>query len=476
MGKPAFPNLGMSYHGYIKLSYRTNSGNLQLNIVLYQGVYFWMPFLRPQCWGCCLLLSSERKDIIMSTENVSKNTETKMQFILDGDKELKEVPRDKCKPVEYPIRYKLKNAFEVFVRVDGTENYWISNYGRCVNNLNRKDKGTFFKHKEGKCNCTVFETEYYITSCLMKKQRNGKRKPDSRKKKTEIVFKLNTTEQERNSALEEMQKADDTRLYTIESDRNRRDTTLAGLVAETFLAGYKGRTKIWHKDGDETNNWYKNLLTVTPDDYKGLRAGTVTWQELNIGQEYIEYENKASHQAYRVYNGIRERCGYTKDNDKIRKCYDDTAMWQGWIDNPKSFVRWYLEHYYECGDEEMDVDKDLFGDGSGMYHPDFCCILPKGLNTLLANSKKHYKEGGTPENTLPLGVRYSNRRKKYYGEITFTGAERPIPLSEWDTPEEAFAEYRRMKQADILRVAAEYKGKIPDYIYKKLLEVEVEPY
>ncbi len=29
---------------------------------------------------------------------------------------------------------------------------------------------------------------------------------------------------------------------------------------------------------------------------------------------------------------------------------------------------------------------------------------------------------------------------------------------------------------DILRVAAEYKEKIPDYIYKKLLEVEVKPY
>ena len=93
----------------------------------------------------------------MSTENVNKNTETKMQFILDENKELQEIPKDKCKPVEYPIRYRLKNAFEVFVRVDGTENYWISNYGRCVNNLNRKDKGTFFKHKEGKCNCTVFE-------------------------------------------------------------------------------------------------------------------------------------------------------------------------------------------------------------------------------------------------------------------------------------------------------------------------------
>ena len=151
-------------------------------------------------------------------------------------------------------------------------------------------------------------------------------------------------------------------------------------------------------------------------------------------------------------------------------------MWQGWLDDPKSFVKWYLEHYYECGDEQMDVDKDLFGDGSGMYHPDFCCILPKGLNTLLANSKKHYAEGETPENTLPLGVRYSRRRKKYYGEITFTGAEDSIPLSDWDTPEEAFAEYKRMKQADILSVAAEYKEKIPEYIYKKLLEVEVKPY
>ena len=176
------------------------------------------------------------------------------------------------------------------------------------------------------------------------------------------------------------------------------------------------------------------------------------------------------------YNSIRARCRDTKDNGRVGRCYDDTAMWQVWLDNPKAFVRWYLEHYYDCGDEVMHVDKDLFGDGSGMYHEDFCCILPQGLNTLLANSKKHYYEGKSGENSLPLGVRYSKRKKKYYGVIQFTGTERPIPLSDWDTPEEAFAEYKRMKQADILKVAAEYKGKIPEYIYKKLLEVEVKPY
>lgn len=369
----------------------------------------------------------------MNTEIITENldtTESKMQFILDENRELQEISKDKCKPVEYPIKYKLKNAFEVFVRVDGTENYWISNYGRCVNNylsnkLSKKPKpnggGKFYEHKQGKCHYTIFE---------------------------------------------------------IEKDGStwKRDTTPEDLVVDAFLVKYKGRFKVWHKDGDESNNWYKNLLTVTPDDYKNLKAGKITWQELNLEQEYIEYENKASLHAYKVYDGILSRCKSTESTVSIHKCYNKTAMWKGWLDDPKSFVKWYLEHYYECGDEQMDVDKDLFGDGSGMYHPDFCCILPKGLNILLANSKKHYKNGETPDNVLPLGVRYNGKTRKYTSEITFTGAEKAIPLSEWDTAEEAFEEYRVLKRADMLIVAAKYKNSIPDYIYDRLLTVEVKPY
>ena len=170
------------------------------------------------------------------------------------------------------------------------------------------------------------------------------------------------------------------------------------------------------------------------------------------------------------------RCKSVKETVNIHKCYNNTDMWQGWLDDPKSFVKWYLEHYYECGDESMQVDKDLFGNGSNMYHPDFCCILPQGLNVLLANAKKHYEEGETPENVLPLGVRYNGKTGKYTSEITFTGAEKPTPLSEWDTAEEAFEEYKIMKKADILMVAAKYKESIPDYIYEVSLKVEIKPY
>lgn len=74
------------------------------------------------------------------------------------------------------------------------------------------------------------------------------------------------------------------------------------------------------------------------------------------------------------------------------------------------------------------------------------------------------------------GVYYSGRTGKYFSKITFTGSEQQITLSGWDTPEESFAEYKMMKKADILMMAAKYKEQIPDYIYDKLLKVEVQPY
>lgn len=369
--------------------------------------------------------------------------EKNIQYILNENKEMVEIPKDEVKPVEYPIKYKLKNAFEVFVRVKGTENYWISNYGRCVNNLNRKDKTTFYEHKQGN-HYTIFEIE---RSEVLITQKGKPTKRRGKQTKTKIV-----------------------------ESRYKRETTASDLVAEAFLVKYDKRVKVWHKDGDRFNNWYKNLLMVTPADYKKLCKGEITWQELNLEQEYIEYENKASSHAYKVYDGIKTRCKDTENDDHIRKCYDKVTMCQEWLDNPKSFVKWYLDHYYTVDDEEMDCDKDLLSGDSKIYSPETCCILPKSLNAILANCKKHYREGTNEENTLPFGVIYNGKKKKYYSDIQFTGTEKNIKLSEWDTAEEAFKEYKMMKQADILMVAAQYKNKIPDYIYHKLLEVEIKPY
>ncbi|WP_166433152.1 hypothetical protein [Lacrimispora sphenoides] len=45
-----------------------------------------------------------------------------------------------------------------------------------------------------------------------------------------------------------------------------------------------------------------------------------------------------------------------------------------------------------------------------------------------------------------------------------------------DTPEESFEEYKKIKQADVLLMAAKYKNRVPKHIYDPLLKVEVKPY
>lgn len=135
----------------------------------------------------------------MNTNTVTtniENTEQTTQYILDENKELVEISKDLCKPVEFPIRYKLTSAFEVFVRVNGTENYWISNYGRCVNNIRRKDKKTFYEHRTGRCHYSIHEIEKYIEKCPFKQYKNGKIKFDESKRTNVRMLSLTLTEDE----------------------------------------------------------------------------------------------------------------------------------------------------------------------------------------------------------------------------------------------------------------------------------------
>ena len=404
---------------------------------------------------------------------ISDTEPPKIQYILDENGELTEIPKDKCIPVEHPIKCKLVNAFEVFVRVNRTENYYISNYGRLINN--RRNKNRFYEHKTGYCHYSIYEVEKMLVSfpCTMRK--NGTLNIDRKNKRIEQLLNSGISDEECEKILAECQDVDKKRVYEIERNQYEENIYTDELVAKHFLVPNE-KSKIWHKDGDKNNNWYKNLIYVTDKQFWQLNTGKVTWQELSLKQEYIEYENRASMLAYQHYNAIKTRCKETKNIDRIGSHYADAVMCQEWQDNPKAFVKWYFEHYYYSGGgESMAVDKDLFGDGSHIYSPETCCILPQGLNTLLSNCKKHYYKETTTENLLPFGVK-SNAENKYYGEITLSGTDKRIRLSEWNTPEEAFEEYKIFKEADMRIAVLKYKDRIPDYIYKKFLTVEIQPY
>jgi hypothetical protein len=313
---------------------------------------------------------------------------------------------------------------EIFVQVHNTINYWISNYGRLVNNLRKK----FYLHKVGDVHWTI--QGYYLA---------GVKCP--------------------------------------------RDTYPSELVAEHFLEKVKGKNRIWIIDGNRASNYYKNLIYVDDQEYYDLNIGKSKFEDLGRSQEYVPYINVHKNRAMQIYNGIYMRC-YDSELKKKYPHYEETTMHKGWHKDPEVFCDWYEFNYYKCDNEQMVVDKDLLFKGNKEYAPDKCCILPWTLNVMLSNCKKHYNRSDSilkrKESGLPLGVRYDESRNKYYGQIKMDKLlscdSEVITLNYWGTQEEAFSEYKRHKEAYILIMADKYKNKVPKFIYDALLRLTVEPY
>ncbi len=296
---------------------------------------------------------------------------------------------------------------EVFVLVNGTNNCWISNHGRLVNNLH----GEFYMHKTGYAHYTL----------------------------SGIDIKIET--------------------YTDK------------LVGEHFLEKSGKCNRIWHIDRNKDNCFYRNLIWVSGEEYIDLQRGILTVEEIGRQQEYRLYISLKSNIAYSIWNGIYNRCYKNSD------VYEGAFMCDLWKNNKDAFAEWWSAEYYECDGESMAVDKDILFPGNKEYAPDKCCIIPQTLNTMVSNCRKHkLPKWKRSKMNLPLGVRYDSRMEMYYGEIKPYGHDEVIRLSYWATPEEAFEEYKKHKQADILIMADKYKNKVPKKVYDALLIFEVKPY
>lgn len=160
---------------------------------------------------------------------------------------------------------------EIFVLVNGTNNYWISNHGRLVNNL----RSNFHMHKTGYAH------------------------------------------------------------YTLSGIDRKIETYTDKLVAENFLENPHSYKKIWHIDRAKNNCYYRNLIWVNNEEYIDLERGILLVEELGRQQEYIPYITLKSNTAYSIWNGIYIRCYKRDDvYDGSYMCdlwrYDKDAFAEWW--------------------------------------------------------------------------------------------------------------------------------------------------
>jgi hypothetical protein len=248
----------------------------------------------------------------------------------------------------------------------------------------------------------------------------------------------------------------------------------------TVRAGEKGFTKY----GDEY---------VAIEDQNGRKV-TIEFQDDAKYTYHVYEQNFRSGNVHNPYNRRVFGVGYVGDgpylskkpgnkkypeyqtwSNMIMRCYRDTyqathTSYIGCSVDPEwhdyqNFAKWWNENFYTIPGERMDFDKDLLFKGNRVYAPEKCCIIPHRLNLLFM--RRTQKEKSTPTGILETSS------GKYYATYGATGKTNGR-AGPFDTLEEAFAEYKKIKESAIRAMVEQYKDEIPKHVYNAALNWRVE--
>lgn len=210
-------------------------------------------------------------------------------------------------------------------------------------------------------------------------------------------------------------------------------------------------------------NDYKTKVT-----YYQFKNGQIKnpYQKSVYGIGYLgegDYKTKVNGKKTRQYIKwffMFNRC-YTSSQSKY-PTYINCTVCDEWH-NFQVFAKWYDENYYEVNNEVMELDKDILIKGNKIYSPETCVFVPNNVNNLFT---KHDSKRGD----YPIGVYYMKDRNKYRAQCSKEGEQY---LGDYNTPEEAFNQYKITKESYIKELAERYKDKIPKKLYDALIKYEV---
>lgn len=164
-------------------------------------------------------------------------------------------------------------------------------------------------------------------------------------------------------------------------------------------------------------------------------------------------------QIWKRWYDIHYRCYSTQLHERYPS-YVGCSVCEEW-NNFNNFYAWYQDNYYEVEGQKMDLDKDILCKGNKIYSPDTCVFVPHKINTMFTNGKRN-------RGAYPLGVHIDKDRKKYRACIGHN------KLGRFNTPEQAFIAYKKVKEKRIKELAKEYKDQIPEKLYQAMLNWKIE--
>lgn len=159
---------------------------------------------------------------------------------------------------------------------------------------------------------------------------------------------------------------------------------------------------------------------------------------------------------YIIWKSMMDRCYAEKRKTKFKAYFEICDVCDEWLCF-QNFADWYEDNQYSL-DECIHLDKDILVSGNKTYSPDTCLMIPQRINMLFMNISNNR---GLPNGIVKVSKRYY---AKYNSE----------PIGSSLDFYEAYRIYAKAKKENIIRIANEYKSKIPIRVYDALLAYEVK--
>lgn len=197
----------------------------------------------------------------------------------------------------------------------------------------------------------------------------------------------------------------------------------------------------------QTYSNFKSSGVKNPYDRTICGVGYIGVGEYKTGTDTKHTEE------YQNWTCMIRRCYDEKLKERYSAYYGDCFVCEEWH-NFQNFAKWWNENIYRVGTERMHLDKDILFDGNRMYSPSTCVISPQRINMLFMKKPNKYN--------LPNGIKPSSKGRyesKYNGKY----------LGVFDSIEDAIMAHDIAKSEALIQIANEYKDKIPNNLYKALI-------
>jgi len=173
----------------------------------------------------------------------------------------------------------------------------------------------------------------------------------------------------------------------------------------------------------------------------------------------------ANTKEYMAWINMLSRCYYDKyiQRNTGNKVYEDAEVCDEWL-NFQNFARWFTEKYLDIQLKEPTIkvalDKDILSEGSKLYSPETCAIIPVEINGALTGCSGVLSGKGKITCRLTKNGKYS---------ITLTNRDGTTRgVQGLNSVEDCLSVYMEHKRIVLRELAEKYKHILEHKVYEKL--------